>query len=357
MRRLLGLVLIVMLSACGSEDAPAAGPSGHSAEREHEVAGDPDATVEEIVDAGRPSRIAMSGSGLRLVSYLVESDDDEGPQASAWRLYDGARVVAQGPGTRVSEANASPGLWGLDDGFLLQRDPNGRRYEVVAADGTVTVATTSRTAQPVEPGDVQIGDGSTTVFRPATATVFAAPSSPAGRQQQGQAVDASGGVWVLGSWRDALPVLHSADGGTTWEREQVPLPAGGYPLGVEVAGDRVVIPVGSSGGDTERLVSLQVREVAGAGWTEVPADVDDEGYWSGAEVAELPDGRLLVSDWDGQVYAAPLDGGDWAALPLPDDTDGWSVQADGDLLHALNWRQATAYVSDDLGESWAALPR
>lgn len=37
----------------------------------------------EIVEAGRPTEIARSGAGQLLVSYLVESDDDEGPQASA----------------------------------------------------------------------------------------------------------------------------------------------------------------------------------------------------------------------------------------------------------------------------------
>jgi hypothetical protein len=354
MRRVLGSVLLVVLVACGGEEATPA--AEHDTAYEHEVAGDPDAGVADIVAAGRAVDVATSGTGERLVTYLVESDDDEGPQASAWRLYDGADVVTQGAGTRVSEASARPGVWPLADGFLLQPDPGRQRYEVVAADGTSTPAATTRTERPVAPGDVQIGDGSTTVFRPDDATVFPAPDSPAGRRQQGQAVDADGGLWALGPWRDTLPVLHSPDGGTTWERTEIDLPAEAYPLGIAVAADRVVVPVGRYEDDVERLVALQVRG-PGGDWAEVPAQVDPDEQWYGAEVAALPDGRVLVSGWDGLAYAVPLDGGAWQPVPTPDDTDGWLVGADGGQLHATNWRQAPAYVSVDLGQTWEVLPR
>jgi len=47
------------------------------------VAGNPDATIEDIPEAGRASRIGSTGTGEVLVSCVVSSDDDEGPQASA----------------------------------------------------------------------------------------------------------------------------------------------------------------------------------------------------------------------------------------------------------------------------------
>ncbi len=306
----------------------------------------------------------MSGTGEVLVSYLVESDDDEGPQASAWRLYDGERVLADGHAHRVSEASASPGLWALEAGFLLQRDPARQRYEVLGVDGTLTPATRSPEPLPVEPGDLQLDDYANLVFRPSTGTVFAAPRSPAGRSAQGQAVDETGGVWVLGEWGDELPVLHSADGGSSWERVPISLPRDAHPLGIAVAGDRVVVPLAGLDEDGgERLLSLQVRDVAAPGaepWRAVPAQVGAGEQWFGADVGVLPDGRLLLSGWDQPGYAVPLDGGAWEPLALPDvggDVDGWSVRTAGGRLYALSWRLASAYTSDDLGETWDVLPR
>ena len=144
MPRLRALLLLLLLlpamalTGCGTM-VDLADPGQHM----YDVANDEDATPAEIVEAGGPVRLAVSGRGSVLVSYLVESEDDEGPQATAWRLYaaDGTRV-AEGPGVRVFEASARPDLWSRPDGVLMDPATSGLGDLVrIADDGSVVPAT------------------------------------------------------------------------------------------------------------------------------------------------------------------------------------------------------------------------
>ena len=352
---LAGAVLLLPGCDSGGGGRPG-GTSSYDPDRNTQVAGDPDAGIDDIVEAGRATRIGETGTGQVLVSYLVESDDDEGPQASAWRLYDGeGGRVAQGRGVRVSEQSASPDVWSTPDGVLLQPDWARPRWEVVRADGDVVPVTNSRAPTPTRPGDIAIDQ--LRFYRPSDATTYRyAERRPDDRRAIDITVDAGGGVWALVDWRaSTIDVLHSADGGAPWDTTSFELPeSGGYPDRVEAVGDTVLVPV--IGGDAgDRLVALRHRPVTSTDgpWGSAALEGIDPRGWYGARVTALPDARLVLDDelpWIGTVA------GSWRELELP-DADATYLGVVGDRVLAATFDGTGLEVSDDLGETWTPWTR
>lgn len=356
------LLLGAGLSACASEsDVPTSKP--FDTERMYRVAADPGASATEIIDAGRPVRVAGTGTGAVVVAYLVESDDDEGPQASAWRLYDAeGERVADGKGSRVFEASAIPDLHPLPDGVLLDRDANDDVYERIAPDGTLSEVPSDREPAPTRAGDLLLEtpyDGPRSYYRPSDHTRHRMPPLPRdlGRDLQGSAIDSTGAVWLLEPWdEDRVTIRRSADGSAPWSTTTVPLPNGGYPSDLVPVGDRVYLPmVGEM--DGADLVALHVRDVDApptAPWEEVDLTGLETSQVYGPTIEDVGDGRVLIGD--SSPDWAIGGSGDWERLDLP-GRDDWSVTVVDRRLFALGHRshQGETYVSDDLGETWARL--
>ena len=347
------LAVALLLTGCTAEPDGGAGGTSYDPDRSVEVAGDPAATIEDIVGAGRATRLASTATGEVLVSYLVTSDDDEGPQASAWRLYDdqGDRV-AQGRGVRVSEQGASPDVWSTTAGVLLRPDWTRPRFELVRTDGTVAPVVNSRAPTPTRPGDVAIDQ--LRFFRPADATTYRyAERRPDDRRALDIAVDDRGGVWALVDWRaTTIDVLHSADGSAPWTTTSFGLPAGdAYPDRVRVVGDRVVVPVlgGRTGNRTVALRHRPFRDTTGP-WASADLGAIDDPDFFGASVEALPDGRLLLGDQRPWVCDLPRGGAGCLELRLP--RDAVLIGAVEDLLLAATPDGTGVVVSRDGGATW-----
>lgn len=358
-------VTVLLLAGCAGGDDVEDGQRGgtsYEPDRSAAVAGDPDASVEDIVGAGRVTRVGVTGTGEVLVSYLVSSDDDEGPQASAWRLYDaqGDRV-AEGRGVRLVEQGASPQVWSTPDGVLLRPNYAKPRWELVRPDGEVVRVTNSQAPTPTRPGDVALDQ--LRFYRPSGATTYRyAERRPDERRALDITVDELGGVWALVDRRDRTPdVLHSDDGAAPWTSTSLDLAEGdGYPDRVEVAGDTVVVPV--IGGDAgNRLVAVLHRPVSATTgpWTAADLTGLDPRDWYAATVTALPDGSLVLAD---QVpWVGTVDGG-WTRVVLP-EADGDAgpgasfLGPAGDLLVAATFEGTGLEVSDDLGRTWTPWPR
>lgn len=360
-RALSSLVMVaLLLTGCTTGPDGGAGGTSYDPDRSIEVAADPDATVEDIVGAGRATRVASTGTGEVFVSFLVTSDDDEGPQASAWRLYDeqGDRV-AEGRGVRVSEQSASPDVWSTSEGVLLRPDWTLPRFELVRADGEVVPVANSSTPTPTRPGDVAIDQ--LRFFRPADlATYRFAERRPDDRRALDIDLDDRGGVWALVAWQGtSIDVLHSADGTAPWTTTTFELPTpDGYPDRVRVVGGSVVVPV--LGGRTgNEAVALRHRPVGSTSGPWGRADLDDivDPDFFGASVEELPDGRVALGDqrpWVGSLDDDHDDSG-WRPLDLPDDA--LFLGAVGELLLAATFTGTGLVVSRDAGATWTDWPR
>ncbi|SFJ45550.1 hypothetical protein SAMN05216561_13223 [Nocardioides psychrotolerans] len=284
-----------------------------------EVAADPDATAEEIIEVGRPARLPFAGDDALLVTYVVESEDDEGPQASAWRWYDdeGAPVAA-GKGVRVFESSALPELWDLDDGVLVRPIEGRLRWHVVTSAGEVETVPLVKGPTPTRPGDIALG--LPYFFRPGTGpgagTVHRLPDLREIAQDVFEiAIDAEGDVWATpNADGDRLRVPTSPDGTAPWR--EVPL----------LAGDM-----------GESLASLAVRD-ADAPTTEEWRMVPLEGIWAeewyGPSLEVIADGRLLLGD-TGPFWFVGTEQGDWERVELADPV----------------------HVSDDGGATWMSRPR
>lgn len=352
-RTLTPLLVAVLLTGCTPEADD--GPAGttYDPDRSTAVAGDPDAGIEDVVAAGRATRVASTGTGEVLVSYLVTSDDDEGPQASAWRLYDeqGDRV-AQGRGVRVTEQGASPDVWSTAAGVLLRPDWTRPRFELVRADGTVEPVTNSRAPTPTRPGDVAIDQ--LRFFRPAAVTTYRyAERRPEDRRALDVAIDGRGGVWALVAWRGRrIDVLRSSDGSRPWTTTSFELPAGdAYPDRLRVVGDRVVVPVlgGRTGNRTVALRHRPVTDAAGP-WASADLGAIDDPDFFGASVEALPDGRLLLGDQ--RPWVCDLQGGGAGCLELRLPRDAVLIGGAGDLLLAATPDGTGVVVSRDGGATW-----
>ncbi|MEJ7832506.1 MAG: hypothetical protein WKF79_06295 [Nocardioides sp.] len=364
---LIAVGLAALLTGCGDDRSSGGGSTDFDSDRMHEVAADEDATPAEIIEAGTARRMAASGAGQTLVAYLVESDDDEGPQASAWRLYDadGARI-ADGPGTRVFEASALFDPWPLEDGFLIfpEAGIGGRStLQRIDADGGVTAVAGEKQDVPTEAGDVLVqsfSGGAQRLYRPADDTTYPL-RLPGVFQVLDLDIDDDGGIWVLQAGVGGAVVGYSANGREPWRELPVEVPRGDYPISLDVVGDQVFVPLGRPSMDDPQLSTLLVQDTFAPGlWQPVDiAGLDTTGY-AGPLFRLLPDGRILVGDFSSHYYAGSPSASapDWVEIEPPDGEDpAYSLEAAGERLYAVPVVPGPTYVSDDLGQTWEKLAR
>lgn len=360
-RVLAAALVCTALGACGEESSGPGGSTAFDAERMHEVAADEDATPAEIIEAGMARRLEASGAGQVLVAYLVESDDDEGPQATAWRLYDeSGEPVADGPGVRVSEQSALPDLWPLADGFLFSRDYTSPRLERIDAQGEITDVTVERRAVATAAGDVVVPSSigaDARVYRPADDTAHSL-ELPRGIPT-GLALDDRGGVWVLSQEGRDVTVRYSPDAQEPWQELPLDLSARTLPTSIQAVGDQVYVPLATSSMEPD-LTGLVVQDVAAPGeWRPVDVAGLETSQWYDPTLQTLPDGRILASDYSVDSYAGRPQDADpgWARIEPPaTDDSGHLLRSAGGRLYAIPAVPGSTYVSDDLGETWAELP-
>lgn len=371
LRLLLALVALVLVGTFGAlvRSAAEGGPSLLShldPHREWAVAGDADATVDDVVEVGVPVAAVASGSHT-LVSWRAEPDDDEGANQAVWRLYDGrGGHVAEGRLGLVSEQGAIPDLFAVPDGFLLRTYTDGSLRHI-ASDGTVTRVPTSSSRLPAQPGDVLLtlwNDAGLLAYHPADRTAHRLPALPV-RNPQGLTLDAGGTVWVLEEWtRTEARISSSPGGGGPWTQTTIPLPRRGSPMGIGVAGDRVVVPVGTMarGSGFPTLRSLWSRHVGApsrAGWARVPTsglhlaptlEAGVTGISSEGRAA-----RIVLSDERGGVFVEQ-DGG-FRRAGRPSGAQDTSVRVSGTTMFLTGSHDHRLYRSDDAGRTWHTVAR
>jgi hypothetical protein len=358
---------VLMLGGCGDAGSATGGavggaatpPAAHDPKREMAVAADKDATAKQIIDAGGPVRVAVSGD-QRLVAWTAESDDDEGPQQAAWRLYDehGGRI-ADGRLGQVSEASAIPTLTAVPDGFLLA-NYTGHVLRHIAVDGAITDVPSSRERPPTQAGDVlqeSLETAGSMFYRPGDHTAYRLPKLPF-RNPQGVGLDARGRVWVLVDWsRTAADVASSAGGSGPWQHTTVALPRGGAPAGLTVAAGQVLVPTVTGDIEHPKLAGLWRHQVAGdpgAAWSPVPTTGVTFKETLQPLVDALPDGRVVLTGDSGEVWVQDGDGS-FVRSPHPSGTSGL-VQVAGSHLFLSFTRDHQLYASDD-GRSWKLVDR
>lgn len=358
------LACLLVASACGSETG-ASSTEREDRERDdarlqmYDMAADERATPAEIVEAGGPIGVVESGTGHRLVSYLVESNDGEGPQAAAWRLYDenGAQV-AEGAGIRVSEASARPDLWPLPDGVLMAPDSTVREGLVkIADDGTVTEVPHGDGKVAARPGDVLVGLAE--LYRPADGATYRLVDVPGTRNVYEAVLDDDGGLWLLreSAGQPVSTVLHCPDGGPPCTETTVPNDGTAFVDALDLADGRVYAPVVEPSMDGGGLRALHVADPATGTWSPVDITGVVADGWYLPRVSALDDGTLLLGDSGTTWFAGGA--GDWRPVGMYDgaDDDFTSLYAVGGALYATGRVPEDAHVSTDLGQSWDVLGR
>lgn len=362
MLRSLGVVVLstLLLAACGSEDGDPGGTSGYDQKREWRVAGDAKATADEIIDAGGAVDVARSGEQT-LITYLVESDDDEGPQQGAWRLYDtDGKRVADGKLGQVFEASAVARVRAAGDGFLLEGYA-GPNLISVAPDGSTEKIATVAKPRPAEAGDLLFEDWENPgwyAYRPADHTAYRLPKLPTD-QPQGVVLDDKGVVWVMLLWdRQTATVASAAGGSKPWQRHRIALPKGGYPAAhLAASAGKVFFATGTGGDMSPQLDKLWVHPAGSGGkWQEIePTGIKFETTID-PRLDVLPDGRLLVYG-DSEGPWVQQASGSFEKITLPKQAPETTVELAGDRLYTTHNAEHVLLMSDDLGETWTEVER
>lgn len=356
----LALLLLLPLTGCGDRTGSTPSADGtHDAKREWRLAGDEDATADEIIDAGRPARVAASGDQT-LITWLVNPEDDEGPAQGAWRLYaaDGRRV-ADGKLGIVHEASAHAEVVGVEDGFLIENYTSPELLHLSPA-GELTTVTVKDEARPTRAGDVLVRECcEALVYRPSDHAAYALPPMPSD-QWQSVRVDADGTVWVMLPWaRNGDARIASAPGGVApWTTEEVDLPDGSAPtIDMALAEGELMFPqIGASVTEFNEYQAIWRRSVDAGNtrWRSVPLDSSLMPRTTSVSLAKTADHRVLISGDSEDTLLERADG-TFATLELPGE--GARVTPVGSRLYANFWQKAELYVSEDFGETWAVVPR
>ena len=358
----LGVTALVLLVLAGCGDGRSAASSRqHSSEREYRVAADQNATAQQIIDAGGPVRVAASADRT-LVAWRAESDDDEGPQQAAWRLYDerGSRI-AEGTLGQVREQSAIPTLTAVADGFLIDNYA-GHRLRHVAVDGAISNVTISRGVRPTQSGDVLVesqGGERLRFYHPADQTAYSLPKLPFGNPQ-GKVLDGRGRLWVLLVWSKREAKVASAAGGAgPWQRTAVPLQEGGLPTGIHAAAGGVFVPTAHGKGMYPRIDGLWQHSTNGTPsdpWSRLPITGVNLEKTLQPLVEALPDGRLVLIGESGVVWVQGADG-TFIRATVPGQGVNGLPEVAGSRLFLSFTRDHQLYVSDNDGQSWRVFAR
>lgn len=358
MRMRSGTFVVIMLalvtSACGS-------PQPTSPDNpEWSVAADPNATAADVIAGGKPVGAVSAGDGSLLVLYRAESDDDEGPQVTAWQIRDAdGNEIAARIWARVSEASSLPSVVrGLKDGFLIGGQLGGGLPQVtrLSADGASSTPRVVRGVTTTKPGDVQLYRGDLEWFyRPADDTVrrFAPPVAFPARQQ---VLLTDKGTPVETSLTKRGLFLHtSADGGTTWKRTPVPTIKGVAASRIFVGGGFIwagLTTISDEGYDVLHFL-VRTPETKPGAWERTDLRAHDLLDSSAiGEPEALSNATVLLGERKGWWL---LNGEQLSKLDLPDalGTDAGSVWAgvEDDRIW-VGGLSGGLFYTDDAGGTW-----
>ncbi|GAA2068384.1 hypothetical protein GCM10009801_16580 [Streptomyces albiaxialis] len=356
------------LTACGTGDGNGGGGKGGSEDREklyERVLKDPHPSPADVIEAaGAPAAVARAGDGSLLLTYEANPvEDDEGPAASAWRLFSpSGRTVADGARHRDAESTG-PRFAGVRDGFVRVPpgegdsaggwllDTRGKRHKV----------TTSAAALGTRPGDVLLSESEPTLlYRPSTRTV--APVARVPRDAHRLAVDEKGTAWSLDQpLSDGQDRVVRQNAGRT--RGSAPLPSPYTGGAVTARGGTVAVSLVRGGG----VRGLLVTDDDGAHWRTVTGGgVPWKRLTRGPQsfvLEALSDGRLLVGEEGGRAWLAD-DGTNRRFHPLktPSPPDSFTtLTARGTTLYGIADTTTATYAlaegeglwtSRDAGRTW-----
>jgi len=344
------------MAACSSE-----------AEREWDVAANPRATADEIIDAGHAAGIA-TGEDQMVVTWEVEPEDDEGPYQGAWRLYDRDKgKVADGTFGTIREASARIEVAAVGDSFLLT-DYRKHQHHVLDQDGRLApVRLESSKAAPSLADGVLVSDdedGTWKVLLPSRRLV--ALSDLPTKNVQGIELTSDGTVWVLLPWAEQGPfrLAHAKDGKPPWTIETIPLPKGSstYAEGISAQGDRLFVVASHDQGDRMAVAvdAILVRHAGEKGWETVDGSGIADNLTVSPRIAVLPKGRLVATASGEGAWIQKLDGSGFTTLhpPRSNRHASPSVQTEGRWLWSSEQNVGNALrYSYDYGTTWREFDR
>lgn len=347
---LLVLLLPLSASACDTgSDVPArAAPWVQKADQDEvtdvvDGIGEDDALALAKV-GGPPESIVRTPSGATLLAWSVAGMEGE-RTASAWIAFapDGTLTGSQSADTFLPAPPAA-----YDGGFLVAGPDAGdfANPRLVSEDGEVITRTpTLGHPRRVLAGDLVLGGHGGLAYRPTEHTFAPLPvaeEDPLGGMMP-TALDGSGAITSISGTVRKPVLLHSTDGGTTWERKAIELPPG---LDIDAARlvvdqDRTLVPLVDEKQQTAGWITRSAGEKM---WIVTSFDPPFEDAW----ILGLVGDRVLIAPFDG-------DGGTLVSLADTDDrseVDRNELRASGGRLYSMSPKVTE---SAD-GRTWTDVP-
>ncbi len=345
--------------------------SGYSSasQQEWQVAANPRATADEIIDAGHAADIATNKDQM-IVTWEVQPEDDEGPYQGAWRLYDRDKgKVADGTFGMVREASARIDVVAAGDGFLLTDYRKQAHYSLDAKGRLVPARFERSKVGPSLADGVLVpdasSDGEWNVLLPSTQRIVALTDLPT-KNVQGIELTSDGTVWVLLPWTNNGPfkVAYAKDGKPPWTTETIPLPKGSSTGGESISaqGNRLFVVASHEEGDRMAVAvdAILSRKAGEKGWKTIDASGIADNLTGAPRIAVLRKGRLVAMANGEGAWIQNANGSGFTTLhpPRTHRHASPSVQKDGLWLWSSEQNVGNSLrYSYDYGQTWREFVR
>lgn len=347
---LLALLLPLAASACdsGSDVPDGAAPWAHKVYKDE---------VTDVVDGigvndalalakvgGPPESIVRTPHGATLLAWSVAGLEGE-RTASAW--------IAFAPDGHVTGSlsadvflRASPAAY--DGGFLVAGSDSGDYTTplLVSEAGKITTpAPALAEPRPARAGDVILGGHGGAAFRPSDGTFAPLPvaeEDPLGGMMP-TALDGSGALTVISGSVRKPALLHSPDGGTTWERKAIELPGG-----LTIVAERLLTD------DRRTLLPLVDAEQRAAGWITRAAG---DKTWTVTSFEPAFGDSWILGLVGERVLIGPFDDTGGTLVSLDDTEDRTEIKRDALRASGGKLYSMSPKVTESAdGKTWTDVP-